>query len=340
MHNSAPEYLFGAQLPEAGDTLPIRPGLHWLRMPLPFALDHINLWLLADGDAWLAIDSGIDSPDTRTHWSRIMQQHRLCGVLATHSHPDHIGLAHWLCAQAGVPLHASAAEYAYARLLSLDAAGVSNEDLIAHFIRHGMPPQLAQQMQQRKSHYPKLVPALPHSYRRLMHGQILRIGGNDWRIICCAGHSPEHVCLYQAEMGVLIAGDMVLPRISTNVSVFALEPHGNPLQQYLDGLQCLAQLPADTLVLPSHGSPFRGLHARIAELHTHHESRLEEVLQACREKPCSAAEIVPLMFKRALDVHQLVFAYGEAIAHLNKLNVDAKLAITHGSDLIIRYQAL
>jgi glyoxylase-like metal-dependent hydrolase (beta-lactamase superfamily II) len=165
------------------------------------------------------------------------------------------------------------------------------------------------------------------------------IGNARWRVITGFGHSPEHASLYSEQLNVLISGDMVLPRISTNVSVFAVEPEGNPLQQYLDSLDKFAGLPEDTLVLPSHGRPFRGLHTRIGQLREHHTARLAEVLQACRE-PRSAVDIVPMMFRRPLDAHQLGFALGEALAHLHKLWKDGMLERVTGADGIIRFQLI
>jgi glyoxylase-like metal-dependent hydrolase (beta-lactamase superfamily II) len=177
---------------------------------------------------------------------------------------------------------------------------------------------------------------VPEAYTRLQDGQQVRIGRHDWRVITGFGHSPEHAALYSDELKVLISGDMVLPRISTNVSVFAVEPEGNPLQQYLDSLSKFASLPDDTLVLPSHGRPFRGLHTRIAQLRAHHAARLAEVLTACAQ-PMSAVDIVPLMFRRQLDAHQLSFALGEALAHLHKLWRDGCLRRITGADGIVRF---
>lgn len=335
------EYPFGQQLPAGGEMFAVAPGIQWLRMPLPFALDHINLWLLADGEDWCAIDCGVDTAPTRAAWEQIFATPtapRLRRVLATHCHPDHVGLATWLCARFACPLWMSCSEYLLARLMSANSPGTENQSAIAHFSRHGMSAELGQQMQARKNHYPSLVPSVPSTYTRLSDGQEIQIGNNHWCVISGAGHAPEHVSLYSEKLGILISGDMILPRISTNVSVFALEPEANPLQLYLESLQKFDKLPADTLVLPSHGKPFRGLHTRLAQLREHHRLRLAEVEQACVNAK-SAADIVPIMFQRALDVHQLGFAMGEALAHLHKLWYDGVLARETGTDLIIRFRS-
>jgi glyoxylase-like metal-dependent hydrolase (beta-lactamase superfamily II) len=159
-----------------------------------------------------------------------------------------------------------------------------------------------------------------------MQGGTVTIGGHAWACHAGYGHAPEHISLHSAALGVLISGDMVLPRISTNVSVIDLEPESNPLQLYLDSIERLRALPADTLVLPSHGRPFRGLHTRIDQLKTHHDERFAEVLAACAQAPQTAAALLPVLFKRKLDVHQTTFAMGESIAHLNALWLDGRLA--------------
>ena len=339
-------YPLGDTLPATGATVELAPGLRWLRMPLPFALDHINLWLLEDeveGRAgWSAIDCGVATDATRAAWDQVLAGlpgQRLLRVFATHCHPDHIGLSGWLCGRFGAPLWMSTGEYGFARMMSGALPGVDGTAAIPHFQRHGLAdPVLLEQMQGRRNYYPSLVPAVPEAYTRIQHGQRLQIGKHGWRVIAGFGHSPEHSSLYCEALGVLVSGDMVLPRISTNVSVFAVEPDGNPLQLYLDSLGKFADLPADTLVLPSHGRPFRGLHTRIAQLREHHVARLAEVVEACRT-PQSAAGIVPVMFRRPLDAHQLSFALGEALAHLHKLWKDGILRRVTGVDGIIRFQA-
>jgi glyoxylase-like metal-dependent hydrolase (beta-lactamase superfamily II) len=251
-----------------------------------------------------------------------------------------VGLADWLCSKFGVPLWMSAGEYGFARMMSAALPGVDGSAAVPHFERHGLvDPQLLTQMRERRHYYPSLVPTMPQAYSRMQHGQQIRIGPHHWRVIAGFGHSPEHCALYCEALKVLISGDMILPRISTNVSVFAIEPEGNPLQLYLDSLGQFADLPADTLVLPSHGKPFLGLHTRITQLREHHAARLAEVEQACLT-PRSAAEIVPIMFKRPLDGHQLSFALGEALAHLHKLWRDGIVRRIIGNDDIIRFHMI
>lgn len=335
-------YPLGEVLPAPGATVQIAPGIHWVRMGLPFALDHINLWLLDDDPGWTIVDCGLANEATRTAWEQIFAQ-ALRGrpvqrVLATHCHPDHVGLAEWLCTRWQAMLWMTAGEYGCARMMSAALPGADGDALLGHFRRHGVADStLLQQLEERHSYFPRLVPSMPLSYRRLQEGGQVRIGAHDWQVITGFGHSPEHASLYCSVLNVLISGDMVLPRISTNVSVLPIEPDSTPVQEYLASLGKLAALPEDVLVLPSHGKPFRGLHVRIAQQREHHRARLSEVHAACHT-PQSAADIVPRMFRRPLDAHQLHFALGEALAHLQQLWHEGALVRATGSDGIVRFE--
>jgi glyoxylase-like metal-dependent hydrolase (beta-lactamase superfamily II) len=182
-----------------------------------------------------------------------------------------------------------------------------------------------------------MVPVVPASFRRLMDGSEVDIGGRVWRCIAGYGHAPEHISLFCEEAKLLISGDMVLPRISTNVSVVDVEPEADPLTLYLNSLTRYLELPADTLVLPSHGKPFTGLHARVDQLREHHDERLAEVVAACRAEPTHAAGLLGVLFKRKLDLHQTSFAMGEAIAHLHALWLKGQLRRELGADGIYRF---
>jgi glyoxylase-like metal-dependent hydrolase (beta-lactamase superfamily II) len=326
------EYTFGDTLPATGTTLEVAPGVRWLRMGLPFALNHINLWLLedtreaADGSVehgWTIVDCGIATDATREAWEAIFANELrglpVLRVIVTHCHPDHVGLSAWLCDRWQVPMYMTVGEYGFARMMAAGLPGADGPSMLPYFQQHGLTdPDMLAQLQARKNYYPSLVPAVPESFIRLEENRPLRIGDHAWRIITGTGHSPEHAALFCERLGVLISGDMVLPRISTNTSVFAIEPESDAVGNFLDSIQKFTSLPPQTLVLPSHGKPFRGLHQRIAQLTTHHADRLAEVRAAC-VTPQSAADIVPLMFRRDLDMHQLTFAMGEALAHLHRL---------------------
>ncbi|MDB5796819.1 MAG: fold metallo-hydrolase, partial [Paucimonas sp.] len=281
------DYPLGEILPEPGTVHEVLPGVFWLRMKLPFALNHINLWLLDDeidnGDGpvrgWTIIDCGIATAPTREAWEAVfataLQGRPVLRLIATHYHPDHMGLSNWLTERWNITLWATAGEYSVARLMSASMPGYDGDAMVAHFQSHGLPQDATGQVGERRNHYSALVPAVPATYRRLHDGQQVRIGKHSWRVITGFGHSPEHASLYSEELALMISGDMVLPRISTNVSVPCYEPESNPVQLYLDSLGKFAGLPDDTLLLPSHGKPFRGLHIRIRQLRDHHAERLE-----------------------------------------------------------------
>lgn len=339
-------YPLGDTLSPAGGTLEVAPGVRWIRMGLPFALDHINLWLLRDTlngtQGWSIVDCCIDKPESRALWEQIFAT-QLAGlpilrVIVTHMHPDHIGLAHWLCGRWQVPLWISATDFNVARMASQGTTGFGGDSAARFFASHGLTdPASIEKIRARANYYPSMVPAVPASYHRMMDGDAIAIGGNNWRCISGYGHAPEHIALYCDSLKVLIGGDMMLPRISTNVSVFDVEPESNPLALFLQSIDKFKSLPPDTLTLPSHGKPFTGLHQRIAQLQDHHRDRLSEVLDACLARPCSGADIVPLMFKRALDLHQMTFAMGEAVAHLHLLWFQGRLQRQQSTDGVLRF---
>ncbi len=239
------------------------------------------------------------------------------------------------------PLWISATDYHVARLL----CSPDNSDALAggdgaatFFASHGMVDGSAlEQIRSRGSYYRDLVVALPPSYVRLMDAAMLEIGGRAWQCISGYGHAPEHIALYCAELNLLIGGDMMLPRISTNVSVHSGEPLANPLRLFLDSIARFRTLPSDTLCLPSHGKPFVGVHKRVEQLEGHHRDRLAELLAACSEHALSAAEALPTLFKRELDLHQLTFAMGETVAHLHLLWFGGQLQRGLGADGVYRF---
>jgi glyoxylase-like metal-dependent hydrolase (beta-lactamase superfamily II) len=329
------------EAPAPGTTREIAPGVQWLRMPLPFALDHINLWLLEDGDGVAIVDCGFASDETRTHWDTIFAE-AIAGrpvrrVFATHCHPDHVGNADWLCERSGAELWMSQAEYLTAHAWRDDAAGFTNAGLVAFFRENGLDAERLGGMQERGNSYKRGVPELPRRYHRMMEGDRIAIGGREWRAIAGYGHAPEHISLYCAQANVLVSGDMLLPRISTNVAVSSVTPDADPLALFLASIaRYAAELPADVLVLPSHGLPFRGARERVAQLEAHHEARLAELEEACAE-PRAAADVIGTLFRRKLDLHQTFFAMGETLAHLNYLAGRGRLARAVGEDGVARY---
>jgi len=326
--------------PAAGSVCEIAPGLYWLRMPLPFALNHINLWLLRDANGWTAVDCGIGLADTRAHWETIFAEvvgsAGLTRVLVTHFHPDHFGNAGWLTQRFGAPLWMTETEYLTAHAQYETLAGFGSDATAVLFSEHGLDTERVSGVSGRGNSYRKVVAEPPTRFVRMLDGDGIEIGGNEWRVIVGYGHAPEHAALYCKSLGVLISGDMLLPKISTNVSVWPTKPESDPLKLFLRSIDRFTELPADTLVLPSHGLPFRGAHHRVKMLHDHHRERLAEVLDAC-SRPRSAADLLPVLFQRTLDTHQTFFAMGESIAHLNYLWLQGKLSRSRADDGVYRF---
>jgi glyoxylase-like metal-dependent hydrolase (beta-lactamase superfamily II) len=331
--------------PQPAHAQPVAPGVLWLRMPLPFALNHINLWLVEDGDGYTLVDCGYGDAITRSHWQRIIAT-ILAGrpirrIIATHCHPDHVGNAAWLAERFGCPIAMTQGEYLATHALIEQRAGYGQADMRALFARHGMAAAHLASLEARGNHYHRGVPEAPRAFVRLIDGDMLSIGDRAWRVLAGYGHSPEHASLASAGGRLLIAGDMLLPRISTNVAVWPGEPDGDPVARFLQSLARFESLPADTLVLPSHGLPFRGIGERVARLRSHHADRLRELhdaLVAARHGQ-SAEDVIPVLFRRELDLQQRFFAMGEAIAHLNHLWHDGRATRSVAIDGAIRYAA-
>jgi glyoxylase-like metal-dependent hydrolase (beta-lactamase superfamily II) len=345
------DYPLGDALPDLGQTVNVAPGVQWLRMKLPFALDHINLWLLRDEldgqPGWTIVDCGIANQDTQDAWQQVFAT-QLAGlpvlrVIVTHMHPDHVGNAHWLTERWSTPQRAcrlwmSATDFHAAHLASRYTTTFGGERAATFYLSHGLSdPESVAKIRARTNYFGSMVPNMPAAFHRLQEGLRVKIGPNEWTCHVGYGHAPEHIALHCPKLNVLISGDMVLPRISTNVSVHDAEPEANSLTLFLESLDRMRALPAETLVLPSHGKPFTGLHARIDQLHEHHRDRLADVIAACRERPTTAADLLPVLFKRVLDLHQTTFAMGESVAHLHALWHQGTLQRTLGEDGVYRF---
>ncbi len=312
--------------PANGQALQVAPGVHWLRLPLPFALDHINVWALDDGDGWAVVDTGIRSDETAAAWRAIFagapDRRPLKRVFVTHMHPDHIGMAGWLTRKFGCRLWITRLEYLNCRVLVSDTGREAPPDAVDFYRRAGWSETAIETYRARFGNFGKHIHALPDSFRRLHDGEELQIGTRRWRVLVGTGHSPEHACLYCPDLKLLISGDQVLPRISSNVSVYPIEPDANPMQDWLTSLAKLKrEVPDDVLVLPSHNACFRGLHARLDELGHGQERALQRLRDALR-RPQRVVDVFPALFGRPIDESnfaQLSLATGESVACLNYL---------------------
>lgn len=308
--------------PAPGEAVQAAPGVLWLRLPLPMALDHINVWALADGEGWMVVDTGLRTPPSTEAWEAALAGplggRPVTRVLCTHMHPDHIGLAGWLCERFGAPLLMSRLEYVTGRMLIADT-GPAPETGADFYRRAGWTAEQIERWRSGYGLFGKAVGPLPATYERVREDDRLSIDGDVWRIVVGDGHSPEHLCLWRETDGVFIAGDQILPKISSNVSVWPTEPEADPLGDWMASLAKLrALLPDDLLVLPSHGEPFTGVHARLEALTRGHETALKR-LRRTLKSPSRAVDVFPALFARPVGDGVLGMATGEALAHLNYL---------------------
>jgi len=334
MHRDFLSYPFDVT-PAPGALARVAPGVRWLRFPLPFALDHINLWLIEESAGYALVDTGYGDTPTRDLWEGVLPllDRPLSRIVLTHAHPDHVGNAAWLAQRFEIPVYASLGEYLWAHAMRDDGAGYGATAMADFFRMHGLDPVRADAQETRGNAYARGVPELPRSFRRLIDGDTLELGGRSWEVIAGYGHSAEHLAFHCAQDGLLISGDMLLPRISTNVSAPMTMPQEDAVTRYLTSVARFAALPEDTLVLPSHGRPFRGAALRVRQLAAHHEARCAELMAALTQ-PKSAAELLPVLFPRELDRHQLMFAMGEAIAHLNHLSARGLVSPTRAAGIL------
>lgn len=331
--------------PEPGTVREVAPGIYWLRMPLPFALKWINLWLLEDGDGWTIVDTGLAMEETRNHWRTIfgavLSGKPVTRVICTHMHPDHVGLAGWICRKYAAPLWMSRLEYVVCRMLVADTGRDAPEDGVEFYRAAGWDEEAIAQYKARFGGFGKAVSRLPDSYRRISDGDTIEIGGRPWRVITGHGHCPEHACLWQEELKLFISGDQVLPRISSNVSVFPTEPNADPLSDWLHSCAKLrAALPNDVLVLPSHNEPFIGLHERLAALIDGHERSLARLRKRLEEAPKRAVDLFGALFARKIGNDVVGMATGETIAHMNCLIGRGLARAVRSDEGVIRYESV
>ncbi|MGB3487818.1 MAG: MBL fold metallo-hydrolase [Xanthobacteraceae bacterium] len=331
--------------PGPNEVIELRPGVLWLRQKLPFQLNHVNIYLLADGDGWAMIDSGFGNEETIAAWTALfegpLKNFNITRLIVTHSHPDHVGLAGWIVERFNCPLVMSQVEYLQSVYHQNRGTEERKEAQRLFFRRHGMDESLTDKLLGRGQDYLKRVSTLPASYRRISHGDEISIGTRRFKVITGGGHALDQVMLYCAADKLFLSADQVLSKISPNVSVWAVEPDQNSLGEYLASLASLTTtLPYDALVLPGHGVPFFGLKTRIKQLADHHEERCGMIAAACRESPKTSAELVPVVFyKYPLDAHQTGFAAGELIAHVNYMLNEGRLLVEPHTDGILRFRA-
>jgi glyoxylase-like metal-dependent hydrolase (beta-lactamase superfamily II) len=335
-------YPLGGHVPAFGEIYPIAADLGWARMPLPGSLGHINVWLLDDqdeqGEGFAIADTGLFIPPVIEEWKKLLTgplgDKRLTRVFVTHFHPDHVGCAGWLANRGKVKVWMNRTEWLITRLLVSEILETPPEDVIRTRRFSGYDEARIEAFRQQGwGKFAQAVSRLPSGHHRLDDGKNVRIGSRVWQVITGGGHTPEHACLVDHHNGAIIAGDQILPRITSNVSMRDNEPDADPLGEWLSAIAKFREaLPPDMLVLPAHGEPFHGVHARLDALAAGHHQRLDNLEQALREKPMRGVDTFKLLFDREIGDEVYGMATGEAMAHLMHLHATgrAKLTLDNG----------
>ncbi len=321
-------YPLGRRAPAAGEVIELAPGLQWARLPVPGSLKHVNIWLLDDGQGVAIVDTGLDIPSCREAWESLISGaiagRPVTRIIVTHFHPDHLGLAGWLAERFDAPLWMTRGEWLFARMLTADIRDVPPREAFAYWRAAGWDEQrIEAEAEKGWGRFASVVAPVPISFVRIEEGDVIRIGDREWRVLIGSGHSPEHACLIDDAAGLMIAGDQVLPRITSNVSLSLSEPEADPLGEWLASIAKLKMLPDSLFVLPSHGEPFTGLHARLDALDEGHRGRLD-ALHAHLLEPRRAVDCFSILFGRRIDDNSFGLATGEAMAHLRHLVVEGR----------------
>ena len=324
--------------PADGEVLEVAPGILWLRLPLPFRLDHVNVYLLEDDDGWVVFDTGISSDQCRLAWEKVLSGplagKRVSKVIVSHYHPDHIGLAGWLCERVDAPLLTGQLSYLSTTNISLSPGALEAKPYHDFYLKNGTTTETADLVSTSGHRYLRMVTPLPPTFVRLVPGDVMTIAGRRFKVLVGEGHAPEQLMLYCADENLFLAADQVLEKTTPNVGVWAVEPHGDPLGLFLRSLNYLTrQVSNEALVLAGHRRPFKGLHERCRQIIEHHHERCVLIAGAVASGPKTVSDLVPVLFTRQLDPHQLSFAFSETMAHVNYMVRRGQLIWERGSEM-------
>ena len=316
------DYIFGDKLPVPLEPIEVAEGILWFRLPMPIALDHINIYLLDDGDSWVLIDTGLADTKSIEIWTNILKKYLskrpIQKIIGTHFHPDHVGLAGWLIERTDAEFWMTQIEWLSARQAYLTVDSGASQAMSAFYKKANLKPDLIKIYEDIGNDYRSMVTPIPLEYERIEHSTSFKIGDRVWKPVFGSGHSPDHVSFFCEKDRIMLGGDMLLPRITPIIAVWWQEPNADPLKGYIEFLETLGSIGSDALILPAHNRPYKELQRRVADLIFHHNERLEITYEACKNEN-SAEAIMQELFIRKLDPFQTRFAIGETIAHINNL---------------------
>ncbi len=311
--------------PAEGEAIDVADGILWMRLPLPMKLDHVNIYALQDGDGWCIIDTGFHSKRSIGVWEKLLAGplggKPVTRVLVTHHHPDHIGNAGWFIKNHGAALWTTRTAWLFSRMLTLDVQAEWPAETIEFYRRSGMAEDVLQgRLAERPFNFADVVHPMPLGFQRIKEGDEITIGARRWRVLIGNGHAPEHATLWSMDDNIVIAGDQIIPGISSNLGVYATEPEADPVQDWLDSCERFASLASeDHFVLPGHKLPFTGLPDRMRQLIDNHHSALKRLLDHL-ETPKTAGECFQPLFKRKIGAGEYGLALVESVGHLNHLH--------------------
>ncbi|MDE9451425.1 MBL fold metallo-hydrolase [Aliiroseovarius sp. Z3] len=315
----------------------VAQGVLWMRLPLPMALDHVNVFAFDDPEGWTIVDTGFDSKKTRGIWQKLLagplDRKPIARVIVTHHHPDHVGLAGWFQREQGAELVTTRTAWLFARMLLLDEQMVPVDETLAYWRAAGMAPEVYQKrLTERPFNYADIVADMPLGFKRIKEGSRIHFGGRDWDVRIGNGHAPEHATLWSTDGALVIGGDQLLATISPNLGVYATEPEADPVGEWLEACERLSHYATpDQLVLPGHKLPFTGLPTRMRQLISNHHHALDR-LEAFLTDPHVAGDCFPPLFKREISGGEYGLALVEAVGHLNHLLHEGRVTRTRRED--------
>lgn len=318
----------GLAVQEVGEAAEVIEGVWQIKLPVPFPLGFISVYLIEGEDGWTLIDAGYDYPPAREAWTAGATaagcdlSRDVSKIVVTHFHPDHIGAARWLQEVSAAPVFMLEQEIPFARRLWGAPDAGPFVDLL---VRYGMPPEMAE----KGAAGMRSGLALPEDLSPLSAGEKVPLGSGAARVLHAPGHADHQLVLHDEGRRTLYAADHLMLGITPNIGIWP-ETEPRPLDRYLSSLDGMRNLEVD-LVLPGHGPVFHDLEGRIAEVSAHHTERLGAMRATLEAGPRTPYEVSRIVFRGTLSVYQRCFALAETLAHLDHLAFEGRARARQGA---------